>query len=574
MDSVKNIPLYDVRPIRNLKEMLHSSVAAFGEKPAFLSRQSKKSGYFPISYKQFGADVVALGTALIDLGLKGKRIAIIGENRYEWSLSYLAAVNGVGVAVPLDRDLPEHEIQSLINRSEASAVILSPSVKPQMMNIKPTLKTVEYFILMDTTGDTGEIQDIHRILQKGHDLVRQGDRRYIDAVIDREALSILLFTSGTTDSSKAVMLSHKNICENLMALCSMVKLKPDDIFLSVLPIHHTYECTCGFLCPLYGGATVAYCEGLRQIPKNLKESKATVMLAVPQIYEVMYRMIWHQVRKRGSEGKLRLAVKISNLLRRFGADITRKLFAEIHETFGGSARLFICGAAGIDPKIAAGFREFGILFLQGYGLTECSPIVTLNRDVDFQDASAGLVLPNLEVRIDNPDDAGIGEICVKGPSVMSGYYRNEKETANALKGGWFYTGDAGYIGKGGFLYITGRKKNVIVTPKGKNIFPEEIESLLDQSPYIKESMVYGDSNDTSGDAVISAKLVPDLERIREDFPQTNPDADSIRKLLGSEIDAVNKKLVSYKRVKNIEIREAEFAKTSTRKIKRYLENKS
>ncbi|HLZ18117.1 MAG TPA: AMP-binding protein, partial [Smithellaceae bacterium] len=471
---MKNIPLYDVRPIRNLKEMLNSSVAVFGEKPAFLSRQNNRGGYSPISYNQFGADVDALGTALIALGLKGKRIVIIGENRYEWSLSYLAAVNGVGVAVPLDRDLPEHEIQSLINRSEASAVIFSPSLKPQMIKIKPSLKTVEYFIIMDRAGDAGEEHDINRILQKGHDLVREGDRRFKDAAIDHEAVSILLFTSGTTDSSKAVMLSHKNICENLMALCSMVKLETDDIFLSVLPIHHTYECTCGFLCPLYGGATVAYCEGLRQIPKNLRESKATVMLGVPQIYELMYRLIWHQAGKKGSTGKLHLAVRISNLLRKFGINITRKLFAEIHETFGGSLRLFICGAAGIDPQIAAAFGEFGILFLQGYGLTECSPIVTLNRDIDFRDASAGLVLPNLEIRIDNPDAAGIGEICVKGPSVMRGYYQNEEETANVLKDGWFYTGDAGYIGKGGFLYITGRKKNVIVTLKGKNIYPEEI----------------------------------------------------------------------------------------------------
>ncbi len=570
---MKKIPLYDVRPIRNLKEMLNSSVAVFGEKPAFLSRQNNRGGYSSISYNQFGADVDALGTALIALGLKGKRIVIIGENRYEWSLSYLAAVNGVGVAVPLDRDLPEHEIQSLINRSEASAVIFSPSLKPQMMKIKPSLKTVEYFIIMDRAGDAGEEHDINRILQKGHNLVREGDRRFKDAAIDHEAVSILLFTSGTTDFSKAVMLSHKNICENLMALCSMVKLETDDIFLSVLPIHHTYECTCGFLCPLYGGATVAYCEGLRHIPKNLRESKATVMLGVPQIYELMYRLIWHQAGKKGSAGKLRLAVRISNLLRKFGINITRKLFAEIHETFGGSLRLFICGAAGIDPQIAAAFGEFGILFLQGYGLTECSPIVTLNRDIDFRDASAGLVLPNLEIRIDNPDAAGIGEICVKGPSVMRGYYQNEEETANVLKNGWFHTGDAGYIGKGGFLYITGRKKNVIVTLKGKNIYPEEIEFLLDQSPYIKESMVYGDETNASDDVVIKARLVCDLERISEEFPQMKPDADHIRKLLDSEIDAVNKKLVSYKRIKNIEIKETEFAKTSTRKIKRYLENK-
>jgi long-chain acyl-CoA synthetase len=572
---VKNIPLYDVRPISNLKEMLNSSVAVYGDGRAFLSKpKGGGDDYYPISFRQFGADVHAFGTALMDLDLLGKRIVIIGENRYEWSISYLASVCGTGIVVPLDRELPQHEIQNLINRSEASAVIFSAGVAEKILAIAPALKTVKYFINMDAVADNGGTESFDQILANGDQLVTQGDTRFKDAVIDNEAVSILLFTSGTTDSSKAVMLSHRNICSNLMAQCSMLNITPDDIFLSVLPIHHTYECTCGFLCPLYRGATVAYCEGLRQIPKNLKESKATVMLGVPLIYELIYRNIWNQAEKKGSAGKLRTAVKISNLLRKFGIDLTKKLFSPIHETFGGNLRLFISGAAGIDPRISKGVRDFGILFVQGYGLTECSPIVTLNRDVDFSDGSAGLALPNLELRIDGPDTAGVGEICVKGPSVMLGYYKDEEATAKVLKDGWFYTGDAGYIGEGDFLYITGRKKNVIVTQKGKNIFPEEIEFLLDKSPYIKESMVYGDISETSGDVVISAMLVMDTDRLKEDFPETEFTEDKLNELVENDIKIVNKKLVSYKRIRNFKIREAEFAKTSTKKIKRYLESKA
>ncbi|MGV8057459.1 MAG: AMP-dependent synthetase/ligase [Smithellaceae bacterium] len=571
---MKNVPLNEVRKINNLKEMLTSSVALYSDKPAFLSKPEGKDNYHSISFNQLGADVNALGTALIDLGLQGRRIVIIGENRYEWSVSYLACVNGTGIVVPLDRELPQHEIAGLIMRSQATAVIFSSTVAEKISAIAPALKTVEHFISMDSDTISGSFKSFSRLLQKGHLLVQNGDTRFINAPIDNEALSILLFTSGTTDSSKAVMLSHRNICSNLMAQCSMLEIKPSDIFLSVLPIHHTYECTCGFLCPLYRGATVAYCEGLRYIPKNLKESRATVMLGVPLIYELIYRNIWSQARKKGSSGKLRAAVWISNLLRSFGIDITKKLFSAIHDTFGGNLRLFISGAAGIDPRIAKGIRDFGILFVQGYGLTEGSPIVTLNRNVDFRDDSAGLVLPNLELKIDAPDTAGIGEICVKGPSVMLGYYENEEATAKVLQNGWFHTGDAGYVGKSGFLYITGRKKNVIVTKNGKNIYPEEIECLLDKSPYIKESMVYDEKNDNSGDIVVAAMIVVDNDKISEEFKETEAGADEIYELIKREIKAVNKKLVRYKYIKHFKIKETEFAKTSTRKIKRYLESRN
>ena len=476
---MKNIPLYDVRPINNLKDMLDSSAEIYGDKAAFLVKSGEGTPYSPVSYRQYKNDVDALGTALINLGLKGKRIALIGENRYEWGVSYLSSVNGTGIVVPLDRELPQNEIESLLIRSKASAVIFSGYVREKVLPLIQKLDFIEYFISMDTSDEGNKILPYGPLLKKGKELLAGGDTSFTGSQVDNEAMNILLFTSGTTEMSKAVMLSHNNICQNLMSMCSMLYIDPKDVFLSVLPIHHTYECTCGFLCPIYRGATVAYCEGLRHIPKNLQESKATVMLGVPLIYEAMYKRIWDQAAKKpGTVRKLKIALKVSNALKHLGIDITRKVFSPIHENLGGHVRLFISGAAGIDPLVAKGFRDFGIHAVQGYGLTECAPIVALNRDVDFRDSSAGLPLPGLEVAIDNPNTEGIGEIKVKGPSVMLGYYENAEATEKVLKDGWFYTGDLGYMDSEKFVYITGRKKNVIVTKNGKNIYPEEIETLL------------------------------------------------------------------------------------------------
>jgi len=569
---MKNFPLYKVRPIRDLRDMLNSSVSLFKDRPAFWVKSKTSGKYEPITYGRLKEDVDALGTALIDLGLKGKRIALIGENRYEWAISYLATVTGVGIIIPLDRELPENEIESLLERSSANAIIFTSYNKEAVLNISGRINTIQHYIYADHDIDESEkVIFLDKLIEKGKKLIHDGDKRFLNAEIDPESLSILLFTSATTDKAKAVMLSQRNICSNLSAMSSMVYIDEKDVFLSVLPLHHTYECTCGFLCPLYRGSSIAYCEGLRHIPRNLQESKATIMLAVPLIYEAIYRKIWEQVSKKpGLEKKLKLAIKVSNALRKIGIDITRKIFSEIHKVFGGRIRLFISGAASIDPAVAKGFRDLGIHFIQGYGLTECSPIVALNRDVVYRDSAAGLPLPNIELRIDNPGADGVGEIVVKGPSVMLGYYENPEATRQALKDGWFYTGDLGYIDNDGFVYITGRKKNVIVTKNGKNIYPEEIETLLNRSRYISESMVYGKEDEVFGDVVVSAIIVPDMEKIKEDFGDTL-DSQGIRDLVYKEVKAVNKSLVTYKYIKDFSIRSEEFAKTTTKKIKRYME---
>jgi long-chain acyl-CoA synthetase len=566
---MKNRELNKVRPIKDLKDMLNSSVELYGDKAAFLSKPKGETAYTPISYKQFKSDVDAMGTVLIDLCLKNKKIALIGENRYEWSISYLSVVNGTGVIVPLDKELPANEIELLLKRSQADAIIYSESIKDKIEPLYEKKSTVlQYFISMDSEENNSNILSFHSLLQKGHELLKEGRREFIDAEINATKMSMLLFTSGTTEAAKAVMLSHKNIAENLIGMCSMVYIDEKDIFLSVLPIHHTYECTCGFLCQLYRGSTIAYCEGLRHIVKTLKESKATMMLGVPLIFESMYRQIMNKAIKSKGEKKIKFAIKLSNALGKVGINVHRKLFKQIHEALGGHMRLFISGAAGIDPQIAKGFRELGISLIQGYGLTECAPIVGVNRDIYYKDEAAGLPLPNLQVEIDSPDEDGIGEIKCKGSSVMLGYYENPEATAEVIRNGWFYTGDSGFIDKDGFIHITGRKKNVIITGNGKNVFPEEIETLLNRSPYIKESLVYG-KGQSDGNTVICAKIVPDIDKIKEDKENNLIPDESMEKIIEKEVKNINKTMVIYKHVKEITLQEEEFIKTTTRKIKRH-----
>lgn len=567
---MKNIPLYEVDQISTLKDMIINSEKKFGDKPAFLKKVPGIDNYVPVTYKQYKKDVDALGTKLIDLGYKDEKIVIIGENRYEWSCSYLAVVNGVGVVVPLDKELPENEIELSVNRAEASLVIFSPKLIDKIDNLYSKLPTVKEYIVMDDESSDDRFVAFGKLLKDGHELLDKGDDRFTSSEIDPEEMKILLFTSGTTDVAKAVMLSHRNICENLMAMCSMTYIDENDVFLSILPIHHTYECTCGFLCPLYRGSTVAYCEGLRHIAKNMAEAKVTIVLGVPLVFESMYKKIWDGIRKAKQEKKVRFAIRLNNFLKILGMDKSKNMFEKIHASFGGHLRLLISGAAAIDPEVAKGFRDLGILFIQGYGLTECAPIVALNRNVDFKDAAAGLPMPGVDIVIDNPDENGIGEIIVKGPNVMLGYYKDEAATKQVIDSkGYFHTGDLGYMDKEKFVYITGRKKNVIVTKNGKNIFPEEIEYLLLKSPYIQEVLVY--ASDEAGDTIAKANIFPNFEKIEEDFKNGVISSDNVEAIIQSEIKNVNKQLVNYKSIRGFNIRETEFSKTTARKIKRYVE---
>lgn len=544
-------PLYKVRPITDLRDMIRGSAELYGDKAAFYEKRDGE--YQPISYNKYWSDIQALGTKLTDMGLRGERIAVVGEASYNWCLTYLAVLCGVGVIVPLDKELPKEELKNLIDIANVKMIVYSEKVKTIDEDIK-----VEHKIKMGPQLD--------ELVEEGRVLLENGDRAYVDAEIDVDEMAILLFTSGTTGMAKGVVHSHRTIAANLMAMPTMVKIGEKDIFLSVLPIHHTYECTCGFLCPIHNGCAVAFSEGLRYIPKNLKESKATIMLGVPLLLETMYRRINKTIDNGGQRKTVDKAIKISNAALKVGIDIRKKLFKQIHDNFGGHLRFFISGAAAIDPEAAKGLRDFGFMVLQGYGLTECAPIATLNRDVLFKDDSAGLPLPGNEIKIDNPNEEGVGEILIKGPNLMLGYYNAPELTAEALRDGWYHSGDLGYVDEDSFLHITGRKKDVIITKNGKNVFPEEIESYLNRSRFISESLVMG--VEKGDDIAIRAQIIVAEEEVASELGENYTD-ESLIKLVKGEIAKVNEMIQGYKRVTSFSIRKRPFEKTTTHKIKRF-----
>lgn len=567
---MKNFPLYEVRKITSIKDMFKGSVEMFGDKDAFMEKKQRGGEYVGITYKQAYKDMTAFGTALLNMGLADKKVAIIGNASYKWSITYLATVNGKSVVVPIDKELPSEDIENLLNMSGASAVVYIGKFSDAMKDIKSRNENLQYLINMDLDASTDDEKAWTEVLAEGQKIVDNGSTEFENVEIDVDKMQILLFTSGTTGVAKGVMLSHKNIATDLMAMCSMFYIGPDDIFLSVLPIHHTYECTCGFLCQLYRGCTIAYAEGLKYIQKNLQESHASMMLGVPALYETFYKRIWAAAKKSGQDAKLKKGLMISNALRKVGIDLRRKIFKSVLDNFGGNLRAFISGAAAINPEVSKGFRDMGIHFVQGYGITECSPIVSLNRDKYYKDEAAGLPLPCLEVTILDKDADGIGEIVCKGDSVMLGYYNNPEATAEAFEGGWFHTGDLGYMDEDGFVHITGRKKSVIVTKNGKNIFPEELESLIDNSEYVLESLVYGEDDDASGETILCALVVPNFEYIKS-VHGDNFSKDEIKAKIEEAVKAVNERNPLYKYIRKFEVRETEFAKTTTKKIKRFVE---
>lgn len=592
---MKNVPLYEVRKINDLRDMLKQSVENYGDKPAFLVKDvrasergvspvapaavaeedlaaaEKSMPYLPVTYKQYAKDVDAFGTKLKMLGLTENRVAILAETRYEWYVTYMATVNGVGVIVPLDKELPRVEIESLLNRSHADVLVYSKSKKRDIDAIRANIPAVRHFVCMDDlAGAAAEGQaSFWTWLQEGEQALAAGDQSFTQAPIDPEIMNILLFTSGTTAKSKAVMLSHRNICYNLQSMCSMLYIGPKDIFLSVLPLHHTYECTCGFLCPIYRGCTVAVCEGLRHITKNMQECKVTIILVVPLMLELFYKRIMKSATADPKLAKkFRLGLKISGVLRKIGIDKRRSLFERIHANFGGQLRLMIAGGAAIDPAIIKGLQDLGLHSVQGYGLTECAPILALNRDVIYNNASAGLPLPGVEIRIIDKDENGIGEIIGRGPNVMLGYYEDEEASRAAIdKDGFFHTGDLGYLDKDNFVIITGRKKNVIITKNGKNIFPEEIEALLARSDYIAESLVSGVEDD-EGDTRVTAEIFPNMEKIQETLGEVAATSEPVRQLIAEEVKKVNHMLATYKYIRSFTLRDVEFEKTTSKKIKR------
>ena len=560
------------RPITDIKNMLETSAELFADNVAFLQKYSHKEPYTEIKYSQVMEDVNGLGTALIARGLKGRRIAVIGENCYQWAVSYLAAVCGTGVVVPLDRELNAEELKNQIIRAEVSGVLFAKKHETVFRQIKEDGDTpLKVLVNFNATEEDGEVLSLMQLIEEGKQLIKDGSRDFLDAKIVYDEMGILLFTSGTTGKAKGVMLSHKNIVTELMVAPTIFTLNPWDRYLSILPLHHTYECTCGFLMALYKGSSVAYCEGLKYITKNLKEAQPTMMLGVPALYEKLYSTIWKNIRKQGKEKILKRLIKVNNVTKKIGIDMGKVLFKQILEVFGGRMKTMICGGAAINPDILNGIRDFGINALQGYGLTECAPMGAFNPEDCPNARSVGVPFPGLEIKAINHNEEGIGEICVRGDHVMMGYYQMPEETAAVLdEDGWFHTGDLGYIDKEGYTYLTGRKKNVIITKNGKNVYPEELEYLISNIGFVEESFVFSHGSERADDTIIAASVKVDKEAVSEILGTEYTDED-VKKLLWGEIDKINEDAPPYRKVKKLILRKTDFVKNTSQKIVRFAE---
>ena len=564
-----NLKLYDVPKVASVQDMVIQSAEKYGAKLAL--EDLNQTPLQKVTYNELLDNILKFGTALKKLGLKERaHISVIGENRVQWAVGFLSCLSFNYVIVPIDKMLTENEILNIMHESDTEAIIFSENFAEIMAEHKSSLKKVKHFICMDQCGN----KEFYNMM----DLINSSEGCEVSDLpkVDPNEMAEIIFTSGSLGRAKGVMLSQGNLAANLMDMVSMLWMRPEDRFLSVLPMHHTYECTCGMMCPLYTGGSVHYARSLKTIVDDIQKVKATIMLGVPLLYDKMFKRISKAIEDDKVKSKIvPPLVKITNVFSKFGlTDIKKKIFKEMHEKFGGHVRIFIAGGAAPDPLVAKGLREFGFTFLQGYGLTETSPILALNRRDNFKDDAAGLPLPSVELKIYNPSEEGNGEIYAKGPNVMLGYYKNQKLTDDVFEGEWFKTGDIGHIDKDGFLHINGRKKNVIISKSGKNIFPEEIEDILNRSPYILESLVYGEK-DIKHDEIIAVQIVVNAEAFIElaETKGVEINDELINKVVAEEVDRTNKQLASYKQIRQYYLRDKEFEKTTTQKIKRYLVGK-
>ncbi len=556
--------IYNHLEITDLKDMLNKTRKIYGEKPAYKIK-IENGKYEIFTHKEIREMIDALGTSLINLGLKGKRIAVIGENRYEWEIAYLSIVCGTGIVVPLDKSLPENELKELIERSEIEAIFYSKKYEESIKKIRYSHKNkLKHLIEMDLDTHSEGIYSQKELIETGKKLIEKGNREFINAEINAEEMSIMLFTSGTTSKSKVVALSHKNICSNLMDIGSIIDVTSEDVLLSILPIHHVFECTVGFLFSLYKGAQTVFCDGLRHVVENLKEYRVTVMACVPAIYERIFMNIRKQLER---QGKLEEILENEEKYKNDSMEKKKEIFKEIHDMIGGKIKLFISGAAALDPKIEEKYRLLGINIVQGYGLTETSPVVAIGTNKYHKIGSIGKTVPSVQAKIVNSNDEGIGELVVKGPNIMLGYFNNKKATNEAIKDEWFYTGDLAKIDEEGYIYICGRKKSVIVLKNGKNIFPEEMENLVNKIEGVEESFVFGKKqSEDENDIKINVKIVFNRQIIKDVYKVEKDE--KIHDVLASKIKEINKTMPKYKAIKGIILTEEPLIKTTTNKIKR------
>lgn len=557
----KNYPLYDVIKYNDFRELLDGSAQRFGNKAAFKFKEGDTVR--EVSFQAFNTETDALGTALCRLGLGKSHIAIVAENSYPWITCYLTVLKSEGVFVPVDKELPPNEIANILNNAEADAVIFSKKYEEKIRSIMGALPRVKIFIGLDLEKEeeTETLRSYRELLKTGFSAVTEGDRSFLDMRPKQEDLKLLVYTSGTTGTAKGVMLSLHNLiyCE----YCGQQVSQFYDTALSVLPYHHTYEAVCGLLVGLHHGTTTCINENLRTVTRNFKLYQPEIVMLVPLFVESVYKKIWSEIEDKGKTEAFKKLMKVSNSLLKVGIDMRRVLFKSIHEVFGGRLQKIVCGGAPIRQELGEFFDTIGITLINGYGITECSPLVAVNRDYFYDFASVGVKLPCVELRIDEPNEDGEGEICVKGDTVMMGYYKMPEMTSQVLEPeGWFHTGDYGRMDEMGRLYITGRKKNLIVLKNGKNIYPEEIEEYVSGLPMVSEVIVSAQRNENNEEIGLCAEIYPD-EKQTDKMTQ-----EEILEQLKKEISALNDKLPAYKAVHHVVLRKEPFEKTTSGKIRR------
>lgn len=551
----------------NIKEIIYNSVKEFGNNIAFVikhKKDKKEVEYENITYKKLLEDINSFGTKLYEMGLKNKRIAIVGRNRYEWVVAHLANLFGGMVSVPLDKELQVEELESCIERSKADVVIFDEKYIENIEQIKAAGKTnvTEYICMTEKEG----YKNFWDLKKEGEKLVKKGKKDFVKNKVNNDEMAILLFTSGTTSKSKAVMLSNRNIASNVYSMLLVEDIRSTDNNLAFLPFHHIFGSTC-IVVMLAVGAKTAFPDGLRYVAQNLKEYEISIFVGVPLLIEAIYKNIEKEVEKKGKTKLIEKAKKISNCLLKLHIDVRRKLFKDIIEALGGKMRFVISGGAPLDKKVAKGFNELGIDVVQGYGLTETSPVIAAENAKKKRAGSIGFPMENVEFEIVNKDENGIGEIRIKGPNVMLGYYENEEATKEVIKDGWFYTGDLAYTDKDGYIFLTGRQKDMIVLKNGKKVFPEELETLVNRLDLVEECIVYGmPDNKDKNDLKLSVKVVYNKDVAEEKYPGKS--FEELRQIIWEQIKEINKSFPPYKYIKDLILTDEELIKTTTKKVKR------
>ena len=556
-------------PIESMAQFAQK-IALFGDKIAF-RWLNKQHEILTMTYAELSDRIHREAAGLAAAGLAGKRVAVIGETSVEWVTTYISVVAAGGVAIPMDRELEANEIFGFLEIAEADAIVFSAGMNQKLAPLAEGHATVSRVIPIspdESIPQTDRVLPFDELMRLG--TTEASENYHYPVLTDLDRMVEMLFTSGTTGTSKCVMLSERNVISTVNAACETVNFSSEDRIVSVLPIHHTYELAI-MIAALNYGMNIAINDSLKRVLRNFALFQPTGLILVPLFVTTMNKKIWEEAKKSGKKGLLKMMLGVSHGLRKANIDLRRKFFKSVNAAFGGSLEKIICGGAPLNPEIADTFMEFGVQICEGYGITECSPLIAVNPYFAPKRASVGPAVPSCKVKIDvdhvNDKGFGEGEILVQGSNVMLGYYKNPTATAEAFTedehGRWFRTGDVGYMDRDGYIYITGRKKFVVVLENGKNVFPEEIEEYIANQCSVAESVVLGRKTD-DGEILLTAIVYPKFEVF------ANPDDHEVmEKVIRAEIEKMNRKLVSYKQIRNVEFRYTEFEKTTSKKIKRH-----